>query len=237
MPAVKRERLPSGRIGKSTGICVPSSICKHPINFFNILKDLVAFVCSAGRLLTWYAEPWGLTEQPAILPSQSKAVHPSHTIRMFSHHKSSHAFTPIYPSPIFTRSPGQIKEVSDENTAVPPSSVQAVRFKLGSQVDRSTGQPELRTPRYTEPRSWCDPYDVMSMWSMMCHWHSYPPMVTYRILWNPMDLSMDLCLNFAFRLSQLTSLKEESLCRAREQPTHLVVCAWKSLKQTCHSQV
>ena len=147
--------LPSGRIGKSTGICVPSGICKHPINFFNILKDLAVLVRSAGRLLTWYAEPWGLTEQPAILPSQSKAVHPSHTIRMFSHHKSSRVFTPIYPSPIFTRSPGQIKEVSDENTA-------AVHFKLGS-VDRSTGRPKLRTHTQRAHDVWFDLWNPMDL--------------------------------------------------------------------------
>ena len=247
----KRERLPSGRIGRSTGICVPSGICKHPINLFNILKDLAVFVCSAGRLLIWYAEPWGLTERPATLPSQSSIEAQklyNLQIPFASFHIIHHSFAYIVQSihllygslstPRF-RGEVSINDVSEDITAVPPPS--SVRFTLGSQ-----GRPELTKLR---TQRWC--CDVMWLMIHVIYHHAteiyldqgdlrddevlgFILMWHFYRLWNPESiwiLSMP-----EFRLSPVTYKFEASLCRAHAQPKHLVVFAWKSSKKTRHSE-
>ena len=93
-------------------------------------------------------------------------------------------------------------------------------------MDRSTGGPELRTPRHTTS------HDAVIYMSMGSHGHSID-LSTYGILWT----FRCLCLDFACRLSQLANFEAKSLCRAPAQSTPLAVIAWKSVKKTCQSRV
>lgn len=187
----KKRKAPFGQNRKVNGQMCPIWHLQRSYQFLQHFEGPSSFCVLCRKVSDMVS--WALrthrtacnTAKPVNEALKSKICAP------FTYHSSSHTrytFPSIHLvfSQFFTRSPGQIKDVSDENTA-------AVHFTLSSHgpVDWRTRAQDTET--HNEPRRG-DIYVNGIPWTF--HW----PID----LWNPMDLSMPL---FGFRLSPVTTCK------------------------------